>query len=143
MKFSQYILTEKYELKKGVEIIEGQIFQLAKHILKVWLIPVSRDYNHWINEIINYLSIMEDGREVKTKTGLISRKVFTREYKDKIKEQKVKNFLFEINVKYKKNFIYRNIYNTELNNFFDFLWDNLSQKIFDISIILNRIKAGI
>lgn len=49
--FKDFILEFAYTQSFSLDKIEEQISPLTQHIFKIWLMPKSRDKNHWENEI--------------------------------------------------------------------------------------------
>lgn len=130
-----------YNQSKGLEKIEDQTLQLTRHILKVWLMPKSRDFNHWITEIRNYLDLMDLGANVKTKRGRISHNALTKEYKNTVTEQRIKNALSYINSSYGEKFKYDVKYYNSVKKFYDFLWLKLAEFDFSTDEIIEYIEG--
>lgn len=130
-----------YYQSKGLEKIEDQIPQLTLHILKVWLMPDSRDYEHWIDEIANFLVIMDSGANVKTRRGRLSHNTIVKEYKALITEQRVKNAFNRINRSYEKSFKYNVKYYNAVKKFYDYLWIKLAEFDFDTAEVIAHIEG--
>ena len=140
MRFLDFICEMPYYQNKSLELIEGRIRQLSNHILKVWLMPESRDYGHWIKEIRNCLEIMDDSADTKTRNGRISHKALVKEFKNKIREQRVKNSIAGINADHSKNFKYNIKYYNALKDFYSYLWAKLAQEDFSSAEIIAHIE---
>lgn len=144
MKFSEYVmqeLNERLEQRKVIHRIEKQILPLTLHILKVWLMPDSQDFNHWIKEIDNILSIIiTTGSNVKTKKGYISYETLIEEYGDIITKEYIKDRIYSINIQYNQKFKFKNDIYAGVTRFYRVLWSSLGSGSARSKFLINKIK---
>ena len=83
MRFSFYLTEMAYHQDRSIEKIEDLLPQVVLHIFKCLTMPGSRDYNHWLKEIQNWIFQMDDFCSIKNGKR-IRFKVFLREYEQKM-----------------------------------------------------------
>ena len=145
MRFGDFILFEMAYLQdKAIEKIEDLFPQLVRHILKVWLIPKSRDYKHWLNEIENWLELIEGFSRVKTPSKRISLRKFKKEFDGYFDERTIKNFLFGIKNQYDLQIDSSCVkdFSNKIQILFQSLWVELSQGSLDIEIFMKEYING-
>ena len=141
MTFSEFLYEMAFPQSKALQKIEELLSQLSIHFLKCWIIPNSRNYNHWRGEIINFLGRINDYSRVKTKRGLIDRKNFDKEYKHTLELPWVDNLVDSVCLQYD---IEREQGDTEhfayiLKRFYEDLWDMLSVGGFNLRQMLQHL----
>lgn len=141
MKFSEFIYEMAFPQSRALQKIEEQLTQLSMHFLKTWMKASSRDYNHWRNEIINYLNRINDYSRIKTKNGLIRRDLFDKEFGHTLEYAWVDNLVDSVAIQYD---IKRENGDTEyfvfaLRKFYSELWDMLSIGQFNLRQMLKHL----
>ena len=145
MRFGDFILFEMaYHQDKAIEKIEDLFPQLTRHILKVWLMPKSRDYRHWLGEITNWLGMIEGFSRVKTPSKRISLRKFETEFDGYFDERTIKNFLYGIKIQYDLTVgpTIAGYLSRRIQNLYHSLWVELSQGTFDIEEFIKEFING-
>lgn len=139
MRFLDF-LTENRDLQSAINRIEDQIPQLSAHIIKVWVMPESRDFNHWINEIKNYTQIIDDSADVKTRFGRIRKTLMLKELQQKLSVNRVTRYIRTIEDKYNIRIPgileIRDNLEALYNDFFDYI----EKDSYEDRVILNLIN---
>ena len=107
MRFSFYLTEMAYHQDRAIEKIEDLLSQVITHLFKCLTMSESRDFNHWLKEIRNWISQMDDYSVVKPKNRRINLKVFLKEYEQKLSFKyllrKYENVLYQYGLGCKKH----------------------------------------
>jgi hypothetical protein len=140
LRFKDFVLEFAYESDKAIEKIEDLLPQLSLHILKIWLMPKSRDYDHWVKEVENWLNQISRFSRIKADSKIISKAKFQKEFGEYFDESEIENDLYLLrNYKFEKD-IAPNVLSQKLQEFFEYLWDSISSKKFNLKKTMEFIK---
>ena len=107
MRFSFYLTEMAYHQDRAIEKIEDLLPQVISHLFKCLTMSESQDFNHWLKEIRNWISQMDDYSVVKPKNRRINLKVFLKEYDQKLSFKyllrKYENILYQYGLEDRKN----------------------------------------
>ena len=96
-----------YHQDRAIEKIEDLLPQVISHLFKCLTMSESQDFNHWLKEIRNWISQMDDYSVVKPKNRRINLKVFLKEYDQKLSFKyllrKYENILYQYGLEDRKN----------------------------------------
>ena len=138
MGFANFIFEMAYKQDRAIEKIEDLLPQLSLHILKVWLMPESRDREHWIKEIENWLNLINRFSRVKN-SRIISKSKFKKEFGGYFEIDEVEDNLYILR-HYKFELKSPKILSKRLKQFFDWLWESISSRTFKISSAIQKIQ---
>ena len=140
LRFKDFVLEFAYESDKAIEKIEDLLPQLSLHILKIWLMPKSRDYDRWVKEVENWLNQISRFSRIKADSKIISKAKFQKEFGEYFDESEIENDLYLLrNYKFEKD-IAPNVLSQKLQEFFEYLWDSISSKKFNLKKTMEFIK---
>ena len=140
MKFTDYILEMVYPQARAIEKIEDLLPQLTKHFIKCWIMQKSRDYDHWVKEIINYLDQINEFSRVKTKRKYICRGTFDKEFGHLTEFHRVESLVDSVCIQYTIDSPYSvKFFVDSLTSFYNDLWNMLSSNKFNIRKMINHL----
>lgn len=141
MKFTDFIFEMAYNQNRAIEKIEDLLPELSKHILKVWLIPESENYKHWISEIKNWVDKISDYSRVKTPFGVIKYSKFKKEFGGYFDTKYVSNKLEVLKSNYNLGIVDVKKLSKNMDAIYDYLWEAISSKTFNITEFIKTIQG--
>lgn len=124
-------LTEDFYFQISLNKIESLIPEFTEHLLKVWIMPESRVYLHWKNEISNYAKQINTFADVKTKFGRIRKNLILKNIEKKLSLKRIENHLKDLKFDYKCDIMQSaDFYTEKIKEFYDLFFTDIENDNF-------------
>lgn len=139
MKFSEFLNEMAFRQGTSLERIELQTIFLIEHIFKIWLMPNSENYNHWSKEIQNFVNLIDNFCNVKTRSGRIPYKTLKKSMQN-LQNQKWLEKQLNYVIRDYQVIPLRVDLVTSIQNFLEYFWNLLSLNRVDKFELLDYIQ---
>lgn len=138
-------IDEAKKSKEATKEIKSLLWTLTSHVIKCWYMKESGSYNHWLGEIRDRLIEILESSRVKTKKGVLSQKICTKEFRYIYDNDFIENIIDDIEDEYDE-FRYIDIGNISdirkrLAYFYENLWHSISMKRLNIREFLVKMEV--